>query len=134
MFLSPDAVSRRGPLVGVGLAEAEDIAGGFRLLHIGAMGAAAFDHLAQQLGVFQHRAGTQMVVVERLALVIFLEQGLLQALQQALVVDVGVGVVDKDAGLHIAGRVDVGVLAAMQPSMYSPSFWKSMQKMGLPPV
>ena len=53
-----------------------------------------------------------MVVVERLALVIFLEQGLLQALQQALVVDVGVGVVDKDAGLHIAGRVDVGVLTA----------------------
>ena len=26
--------------------------------------------------------------------------------------DVGVGVVDKDAGLHIAGRVDVGVLTA----------------------
>ena len=112
MFLGPDAVSGRGPLVSIGLAAAENIARGFGLLHIGAVGTAALDHLAQQFGVFQHRAGTQMVVVEGLALVIFLEQRLLQALQQALVMDVGVGVVDKDAGLHVASRVDVGVLTA----------------------
>ena len=53
-----------------------------------------------------------MVVVEGLALVVLLEQRLLQALQQALVVDVRVGVVDKDAGLNVARRVDVGILAA----------------------
>ena len=136
MLLGPDAVSGRSPLVSVGAAAAENIVRRFRLLHIGAVGAGTLDHLTQQLGVFEHRAGAQVVVVEGLALVVLLEQRLLQALQQALVVDVRVGVVDKDAGLNIARRVDVGILAAaaMQPSMYSPSFWKSMQKIGLPPV
>lgn len=136
MLLGPDAVSGRSPLVSVGAAAAENIVRRFRLLHIGAVGAGTLDHLTQQLGVFEHRAGAQVVVVEGLALVVLLEQRLLQALQQALVVDVRVGVVDKDAGLNVACRVDVGILAAaaMQPSMYSPSFWKSMQKIGLPPV
>ena len=112
MLLGPDAVSGRSPLVSVGAAAAENIVRRFRLLHIGAVGAAALDHLAQQLGVLEHRAGAQVVVVEGLALVVLLEQRLLQALQQALVVDVRVGVVDKDAGLHVARRVDVGILAA----------------------
>ena len=78
-----------------------------------------------------------MVVVEGLALVVLLEQRLLQALQQALVVDVRVGVVDKDAGLNVARRVDVGILAAAGNAavdVLAPSFWKSMQKIGLPPV
>ena len=52
-----------------------------------------------------------MVAVEGLALVIFLEQGLLQAFQQALVMDVGTGVMDEYAGLHIAVGVDVSILA-----------------------
>ena len=76
------------------------------------MGTAAANHIAQNLGVLQHRAGTQMVAVEGLALVIFLEQGLLQAFQQALVMDVGAGVMDEYAGLHIAVGVDVSILAA----------------------
>ena len=136
MLLGPDAVSGRSPLVSVGAAAAENIVRRFRLLHIGAVGAGTLDHLTQQLGVLEHRAGAQVVVVEGLALVVLLEQRLLQALQQALVVDVRVGVVDKDAGLNVARRVDVAYWRppAMQPSMYSPSFWKSMQKIGLPPV
>ena len=112
MLLCPDTLGRGRPLVSVGAAAAEYIIGGFRLLHIGAVRTAALDHLTQQLRVFKHRAGAQVVVVEGLALVVFLEQGLLQALEQALVMDIGVGVVDKDAGLHIAGRVDMGILAA----------------------
>ena len=83
MLLCPDTLGRGRPLVSVGAAAAEYIIGGFRLLHIGAVRTAALDHLTQQLRVFKHRAGAQVVVVEGLALVVFLEQGLLQALEQA---------------------------------------------------
>ena len=73
MAFVPQTVCGGGPLVGVGLAAAENIIGGFRLLHIGAVGAAALDHFAQKFGVFQHRAGAQVVAVEGLTLVVFLE-------------------------------------------------------------
>ena len=112
VLLGPDAVSRGSPLVGIGAAAAEHIIRRFRLLHIGAVGTAALDHLTQQLGVFKHRAGAQVVVVEGLALVVFLEQRLLQALEQALVVDVGVGVVDEDARFCIARRIDMEIVAS----------------------
>ena len=102
VLFGPQAVSGGHPAGCVGTAAAENILRGFRLLHIGAVGTAAANHIAQNLGVLQHRAGTQMVAVEGLALVIFLEQGLLQAFQQALVMDVGAGVMDEYAGLHIA--------------------------------
>ena len=111
MLLGPDAVSGRSPLVGVGAAAAENIVRRFRLLHIGAVGAGTLDHLTQQLGVLEHRAGAQVVVVEGLALVVLLEQRLLQALQKALFPDIGAGIMDKDAGLHITGRIDMGKLA-----------------------
>lgn len=112
VLFGPQAVSGGHPAGCVGTAAAENILRGFRLLHIGAVGTAAANHIAQNLGVLQHRAGTQMVAVEGLALVIFLEQGLLQAFQQALVMDVGAGVMDEYAGLHIAVGVDVSILAA----------------------
>ena len=112
VLFGPQAVSGGHPAGCVGTAAAENILRGFRLLHIGAVGTAAANHIAQNLGVLQHRAGTQMVAVEGLALVIFLEQGLLQAFQQALVMDVGTGVMDEYAGLHIAVGVDVSILAA----------------------
>lgn len=69
-----------------------------------------------------------MVLVEGLAVVVSHEQRAVQDLQNALVMDVGVGVVDEHAGLCVTGRVDVEVVAAaaMQPPTNSPSFWKSM--------
>ena len=105
MFLSPDAVSRRGPLVDV-FAAAEDIAGGSPAAAYRCLWAPLRLTISPSSSGFSSIGQGLMVVVERLALVIFLGTGLLQALQQALVVDVGVGAVDKDAGLHIAGRVD----------------------------
>lgn len=53
-----------------------------------------------------------MVVVERLAFGIFLEERLLQAFEQALLVDVGAGIMDKDARFDVAVRVDMAVVAA----------------------
>ena len=42
----------------------------FRALEVGAVGTGLVNHLAQQLGVFQHGAGAQMVLVEGLAVVV----------------------------------------------------------------
>lgn len=53
-----------------------------------------------------------MVVVERLAFGIFLEERLLQAFEQALLVDVGAGIMDKYARFDVAVRVDMAVVAA----------------------
>ena len=47
------------------------------------MRAALGHHLRQQLRVFQHGAGAQMVAVEGLTLAVELEQRLLQAFQEA---------------------------------------------------
>ena len=81
VLFGPQAVSGGHPAGCVGTAAAENILRRFRLLHIGAVGAGTLDHLTQQLGVLEHRAGAQVVVVEGLALVVLLEQRLLQALQ-----------------------------------------------------
>ena len=51
-----------------------------------------------------------MVCIERLPFGIFLEQGLAQASEQVVPVDVGAGIVDEYAGFHISGRVDVAVV------------------------
>ena len=83
-----------------------------RRLHIRVVGPRLVHHLAQQLGVFQHRAGAQVVLVERLAVVVRHKQRAVQDLQNAAVVDVGVGVVDKDTGLRVARRVDMEVVAS----------------------
>ena len=112
MLLRPETVCRRRPLIRIRFAAAENIIGGFRTLQIGAVGTAALYHLTQQLRIFQHRTGAQVILVEGLALVIFPEQRLLQAFQKALFMDIGIGVMDKDTGLHIAIGVDMGVLAA----------------------
>ena len=86
--------------------------GAFGGFEIGGMGAAALDHFGQKLGVFQHGAGPQVVAVKGLTLAVFQKQRLLQALQEALFPDIGAGIVDKDAGLHITCRIDMAVDAA----------------------
>ncbi len=53
-----------------------------------------------------------MVLVEGLAVVIAMNSGLCRHLQQAPVMDVGIGIVDEHAGLHVAVGVDVEIVAA----------------------
>ena len=65
------------------------------------------NHLGQNLRVLEHGAGAQHVVVPGPVGAVLLEDGLLQALQPALLVNVGVGVVDEDAGLDVATGVHV---------------------------
>ena len=70
MAAGPEALSRRLPVLGVFVALGAQVIGGLRGLRIGGMGAGLLDDFAQYLRVLQHRAGAQMVVVERLAVVI----------------------------------------------------------------
>ena len=73
------------------------------------LGARLVHHLGELAGVVQQRARPQHVGVERLVSLIALEQRALVALEQGLLADVGVGVVDERARLHVAGGVDVHV-------------------------
>ena len=61
------------------------------------------------IGVLEHGAGAQQVVVEGLSFVVRLEKRRLQRFEQAHVVDVGVRVVDEHTGLDVACGVDVQV-------------------------
>ena len=107
--MRPDLISGGLPVGGVSLAFLAQVLDTFRGLQVGAVGTGLVHHLFQQLGVFQHRAGTQMVLVEGLTVVVSHEQRAVQNLQNRLVVDVGVGVVDEHAGLDVARGVDVAV-------------------------
>ena len=73
------------------------------------MRAGARDHLGQQLRVFEHRAGAQVVVVERLALAVLLKKRLLETFEEALFADVRTRVMDEHAGLDVTRGVDVAV-------------------------
>ncbi len=68
--------------------------------------------LTQELGILEHRAGTQVVAVEGLAFVVCLEERTLQHLENAVVMDVRIGEVDEHARLRIAVGVDVEIVAA----------------------
>ena len=133
-LLGPELFSLRLPARGVGMALIAQVLGALGRFEVGGMCAGALDHLGQALGVFQHRAGAQQVIVEGLAPAVLQEERLAQAIQKALFADVRAGVVDEDAGLDVARGVDVAVELNMVISAISPSFWKSMAKISLPPV
>ena len=83
-----------------------------RALVVGTHRACLFHHGPQRFGIFQHGAGTQHVFIEGLVVVVRHEDGTLEGVQQAGIVDVAVGVVDEYAGLHIALGVDVQIVSS----------------------
>lgn len=70
------------------------------------------NHLAQQLRVFQHGARAQVVLVERLAIVVRHDERRLQDFEQCFFANVGIGIVDKHARVDVAG-VDIQVYAEL---------------------
>ena len=70
------------------------------------------NHLAQQLRVFQHGARAQVVLVERLAIVVRHEERRLQDFEQCFFANVGIGIVDEHARVDVAG-VDIQVYAEL---------------------
>ena len=70
VLLVPELFGLGAPAGGVGLALVAQVLHALGRFQVGRMRAAARDHLWQIFGVFQHRAGAQVVVVERLALAV----------------------------------------------------------------
>lgn len=71
------------------------------------------NHLAQQLRVFQHGARAQVVLVERLAIVVRHEERRLQDFEQCFFANVGIGIVDEHARVGVAAGVDIQVYAEL---------------------
>lgn len=67
------------------------------------------NHLAQQLRVSRHGARAQVVLVERLAIVVRHEERRLQDFEQCFFANVGIGIVDEYARVGVAVCVDVQV-------------------------
>ena len=129
MAARPEAVSGGLPVLRILVALFAQMLCCLRRLRVGGVCAGLFDDFTQHVRIFEHRARTQMVLVERLTVVIRHENRALERLKQRAVADVRVGVVDEHARINVAVGVDVQV--AMQPPTYSPSFWKSIAKIGL---
>ena len=76
------------------------------------MRAGGLYHSAQLLRVFEHRAGPEHVVVERLSIMVGHEERGFHRLEQRFLADVRVGIVDEHAGVHVAVGVDVQIGAS----------------------
>lgn len=83
-----------------------------RVGEVSGVGAGQLDHTGQAARVIKQRAGAQMILVERLIFMVLHEQRPFVSLQKGLLVDVGIGVVDKGAGLNVAAGIDVQVVTA----------------------
>ena len=84
MGLPPQLVRLGLPAGGVLFALVAEMIHRLRGLQVRGVSAGLLDHLAQKVGILQHGAGPQMVVVEGLAVVVGHENGRLQPLQQRL--------------------------------------------------
>ena len=110
--LLPKLLRHGSPILGIGDGLVGQMLHRLGRLGVGGMGAGLVDDLADLLRVLQHGAGAQHVVVEGLAVMIGHKQRGLQALQQGLLPNVGVGIVDEDTGVHIAVGVDMQIAPA----------------------
>ena len=112
VLLKPQALGLGCPLLGVGRGTRAQVVDILRRDVLRGLGVCLVHDLGQHLGVLQHGAGAQHVVVPGVVLAVGLEDGLAQAVEKVLVLDVGVGVVDEDARLHVTLGVDVAEHAA----------------------
>ena len=94
MVAAPQLFSGGLPVLCIGVALRAEVFDRFPAFKIGRMCAGLFDHLAQHLRVLEHRAGAEMVLVERLTVMVGHEDRRTQAVDQRLLTDVAVGVVD----------------------------------------
>ncbi len=112
MLLEPQLLGALLPALGVDRGAGTEVIDILGRHVLGALGVGLVDDLRQDLRVLEHRAGLEHVVVKGVVTTICLEDGLLEALEQRLLLDVDVGVVNKDAGLHVAAGVDVAIHTA----------------------
>ena len=73
------------------------------------MCAGLLHHLPKHFGIFQHGTGAQMILVKGLPIMIGHENGGFQRLQQRHVPNIGVGIVNEHAGVHVAIGIDMEI-------------------------
>ena len=112
VLVVPDLLGHGRPRRRAGNGLAAEVLRGLRFHQVGSVRTGFGDEPAELVGVLEHGAGPQVIVVERLVLVVFHEQRRFKGLEQRDVVDVDVAVVDEHAGLNVARGVDVQVAAA----------------------
>jgi len=109
---SPDLICYRCPALCILITlRAKLICCLFRL-GIGTMCTGTLNHLAEKLRVLEHRAGTKVVTVEGLSLMIFHEERTLKHLKDGVLMNVGVGEVDEYARFRITLCIDVEVVTS----------------------
>ena len=109
MGAGPDRVGHRRPGRGGAFALGGQLPHILRVLQVGGVGAGALHRIHQRLGIVQQRAGTLVVLIPGLALLVGREQRGPEGLQQGVGADIGIGVVDVCTGLVVAARVDMEV-------------------------
>ena len=82
MALLPQLLRRRFPILCIRLAAVAEIIHALRILIICIHSSGLFDQLSQPLRILQHRARTQMVLIERLIVMVRLEDRAPQRIQQ----------------------------------------------------
>ena len=90
MGAGPELVCLTAPVFGVGYAFAAEMVGALGGLHVSGVRAGFGHHTLKALGVLQHRAGTEHVLVEGLAFLVGHEQRGAIGLEQGLFVDAAV--------------------------------------------
>ena len=82
MTFSPQFICRRFPVFCVRPASVAQIVYAFRILIVCVYSSGIFDQLSQAFRILQHGAGAQMVIVKGLIVVVCLEDGASQRIQQ----------------------------------------------------
>lgn len=113
MAFGPETIGFGFPVHGVEVTLCTEMLGAFGRLQVGGMCADLRNHLAQQIRVFQHGARAQVVLVERLAIVVRHEERRLQDFEQCFFANVGIGIVDEHARVGVAAGVDIQVYAEL---------------------
>lgn len=83
-----------------------------RVGEVSGVGARQLNHAGQAAWVIEQWTGAQMILVEGLVSMVLHEQRPPVSLQQGLLMDIGIGVMDKGAGLNVAAGIDVQVIAS----------------------
>ena len=112
VLVGPDALGNRCPPLRHVARLGGKLVNRLLLDKIRRMRARVLDELLDAFGILEHRAGTQMIVVEGLAMIVAHEQRRTQRIEQAHVMDVDVGVVNEHAGLHVSIGIDVQIAPA----------------------
>ena len=110
---APQLFGAGRPIFGVRHTLVTEMVGAFGRLHIGGTRTRFADNSSQLFGIFKHGTRAQVVLVERLAIVVRHEERRLQDFEQCFFANVGIGIVDEHARVGVAVGVDIQVYAEL---------------------